>query len=103
MVPVSAQARCPVVVVGDAEHISQQPPYVVVGIDGSASATAALAFAFEEADTRGAALRAVCVWQPPVFRPEDEKVALRAQRTLLSEANEPRKRLEGIPLLPGLR
>lgn len=86
VVPVSAQARCPVVVVGDAEHISQQPPYVVVGIDGSASAAAALTFAFDAADLRGAALRVVCVWQPPVFMLDDEEVALRAQRTLLSEA-----------------
>ncbi|MCX5010325.1 universal stress protein [Streptomyces sp. NBC_00555] len=86
VVPVSAQARCPVVVVGDAEHISQQPPYVVVGIDGSASATAALAFAFDEADLRGAALRVVCVWQRPVFTLDDEEVALRTQRALLSEA-----------------
>ncbi|GAA3124898.1 universal stress protein [Streptomyces goshikiensis] len=85
-VPVSAQARCPVVVVGEAEHISQQPPYVVVGIDGSASATAALAFAFDDADLRGAALRVVCVWQRPVFMLDDEEVALRAQRILLSEA-----------------
>ncbi|MFD9517028.1 universal stress protein [Streptomyces sp. NPDC059979] len=85
-VPVSAQARCPVVVVGDAEHISRQPPYVVAGIDGSASATAALAFAFDEADLRGATLRVVCVWQRPVFMPDDEEVALRAQRTVLSEA-----------------
>ncbi|WP_314245179.1 universal stress protein [Streptomyces sp. DSM 40907] len=86
VVPVSAQARCPVVVVGDAEHISQQPPYVVIGIDGSASATAALAFAFDEADLRGAALRVVCVGQRPVFTLDDEEAALRAQRTLLSEA-----------------
>ncbi|MFI5640032.1 universal stress protein [Streptomyces goshikiensis] len=85
-VPVSAQAPCPVVVVGEAEHISQQPPYVVVGIDGSASATAALAFAFDDADLRGAALRVVCVWQRPVFMLDDEEVALRAQRVLLSEA-----------------
>ncbi|MFJ5026045.1 universal stress protein [Streptomyces goshikiensis] len=85
-VPVSAQARCPVVVVGEAEHVSQQPPYVVVGIDGSASATAALAFAFDDADLRGAALRVVCVWQRPVFMLDDEEVALRAQRILLSEA-----------------
>ncbi|MFJ6479845.1 MULTISPECIES: universal stress protein [unclassified Streptomyces] len=86
VVPVSAQASCPVVVVGEGEHISQQPPYVVVGLDGSASATAALAFAFDEADLRGAALRVVCVWQPALFMPNDEEVALRAQRALLSEA-----------------
>lgn len=86
VVPVSAQAPCPVVVVGDTEHISQQPPYVVVGTDGSASATAAMAFAFEEADLRGAGLRVVCVWQRPTIMLDDEEVSLRAQRTLLSEA-----------------
>ncbi|MFJ4316589.1 universal stress protein [Streptomyces lavendulae] len=86
VVPVTAQAHCPVAVVGDAEHISQQPPYIVAGSDGSASATAALTFAFDEADLRGAALRAVCVWQRPRIMPDDEEVALRAQRTLLSEA-----------------
>ncbi|MFE2478071.1 universal stress protein [Streptomyces sp. NPDC059389] len=86
VVPVTAQAHCPVVVVGDAEHISQQPPYIVAGIDGSASATAALTFAFDEADLRGAALRVVCVWQRPLIMLDDEEVALRAQRTLLSEA-----------------
>nr|WSX53280.1 universal stress protein [Streptomyces sp. NBC_00974] len=86
VVPVSAQARCPVVVVGDAEHVSQQPPYIVVGVDGSTSAEGALAFAFDEADLRGAALRVVCVGQPPVIMPDDEQGALRAQRALLSEA-----------------
>ncbi|MFJ6496113.1 universal stress protein [Streptomyces virginiae] len=86
VVPVSAQASCPVVVVGEGEHISRQSPYVVVGLDGSASATAALTFAFDEADLRGAALRVVCVWQPALFMPNDEEVALRAQRALLSEA-----------------
>ncbi|MFE2140540.1 universal stress protein [Streptomyces sp. NPDC059456] len=86
VVPVTAQAGCPVVVVGDAEHISQQPPYLVAGIDGSASATAALTFAFDEADLRGAALRVVCVWQRPLIMLDEEQVALRAQRTLLSEA-----------------
>ncbi|MFD5619105.1 universal stress protein [Streptomyces yangpuensis] len=86
VVPVTAQARCPVVVVGDAEHISGQPPHLVAGVDGSASATAAVAFAFDEADLRGAALRLVCAWQPPRIMPADEEVALRAQRALLSEA-----------------
>ncbi|WCD84761.1 Universal stress protein [Streptomyces xanthophaeus] len=86
VVPVTAQADCPVVVVGDAEHISQQPPYVVAGTDGSASATAALAFAFDEADLRGAALRAICVRQPPHLSLGDDEAATQAQRTLLSEA-----------------
>ncbi|WP_413754516.1 universal stress protein [Streptomyces sp. R-74717] len=85
VVPVTAQARCPVVVVGDAEHVTQQPTYLVVGIDGSESSKAALGLAFEEADLRGAVLRAVSVWQPPVFMLHDEKVAVQAQRRMLSE------------------
>jgi nucleotide-binding universal stress UspA family protein len=85
-VPVTAQAACPVAVVGDAEHVTQQPPYLVVGIDGSTAATDALAFAFDEADRRGADLRVVCVWQPALFMLNDEEVALKAQRFLLSEA-----------------
>ncbi|MEV0412884.1 universal stress protein [Streptomyces sp. NPDC050448] len=85
VVPVAAQAACPVVVVGDAEHVSRQPPYVVVGIDGSESSTAALAFAYEEADIRGAELRAISVWQAPIFLLQDEEVALQAQRRMLAE------------------
>ncbi|MFB0627479.1 universal stress protein [Streptomyces sp. AB3(2024)] len=85
VVPVAAQADCAVVVVGDAEHVSQQPPYVVVGIDGSESSKAALAFAYEEADLRGAQLRALSVFEPPVFTSQDEEVALRARRRLLAE------------------
>ncbi|MFD4943616.1 universal stress protein [Streptomyces sp. NPDC058239] len=85
VVPVTAQARCPVVVVGDAEHITQQPTYLVVGIDGSESSKAALGLAFEEADLRGAALRAVSVWQPPVVMFQDEEVAVQAQRRMLCE------------------
>ncbi|MEU8436123.1 universal stress protein [Streptomyces sp. NPDC029216] len=86
VVPVTAQATCPVVVVGDAEHVTQQPAYLVVGIDGSAAATEALAFAFDEADRRGAALRVVCVWQPPLFTLNEEGAALKAQGLLLREA-----------------
>ncbi|PWK65200.1 nucleotide-binding universal stress UspA family protein [Streptomyces sp. CG 926] len=86
VVPVTAQAHCPVVVVADAEHITQQPPYIVVGIDGSPSSTAALAFAFDEADLRGASLRVVSVWQPPLLLLHDEDVALQEQRALLAEA-----------------
>ncbi|MFB6941423.1 universal stress protein [Streptomyces sp. NPDC056237] len=85
VVPVTAQARCPVVVVGDAEHVTQQPTYLVVGIDGSESSKVALGLAFEEADLRGAALRAASVWQPPLVMFEDEEVAVQAQRRMLSE------------------
>ncbi|MER8039001.1 universal stress protein [Streptomyces hydrogenans] len=85
VVPVTAQARCPVVVVGDAEHITQDPAYVVVGVDGSESSRAALALAFEEADLRRCALRAVAVWQPPVFTLRGGDTLFHAERRLLSE------------------
>lgn len=39
---------------------------IVVGIDGSEASVRALDFAAEEAVLRGAALRAVCVWEVPV-------------------------------------
>ncbi|WMX48457.1 universal stress protein [Streptomyces roseicoloratus] len=85
VVPVSAQARCPVVVVGDAEHSTQDPAYLVVGIDGSESSRAALALAFEEADLRRCALRAIAVWQPPVFTLQTGDTLFHAERRLLSE------------------
>ncbi|MCX4768698.1 Universal stress protein [Streptomyces sp. ADI92-24] len=85
VVPVAAQAHCPVVVVGDAEHITQEPQYLVVGVDGSESSKAALALAFEEADLRGCTLRAIAVWQPPVFSLRGSDATLRAERRLLSE------------------
>ncbi|MET3982814.1 universal stress protein [Streptomyces sp. PvR034] len=85
VVPVVAQAHCPVVVVGDAEHVSQEPPYVVVAVDGSESSKAALAVAFEEASVRGCALRAISVWHQPLLSFQDENAGLQAQRRTLSE------------------
>ncbi|MFF1511220.1 universal stress protein [Streptomyces sp. NPDC058326] len=85
VVPVTAQARCPVVVVGDAEHSTQDPPYLVVGVDGSESSRAALALAFEEADLRRCALLAIAVWQSPVFTVQAEDTLFDAERRLLSE------------------
>ncbi|MEW1889125.1 universal stress protein [Streptomyces sp. NBC_00523] len=85
VVPVTAQARCPVVVVGEAEHSTQEPPYLVVGVDGSESSLAALAFAAQEADLRRAELRAVAVWQPPVFSLRSSDTMFEAERRQLSE------------------
>ncbi|MFG3344183.1 universal stress protein [Streptomyces sp. NPDC048018] len=85
VVPVTAKARCPVVVVGDAEHVTQATPCLVVGIDGSESSRAALAWAFEEADLRRCALRAIAVWQPPVFSLHSADTLFHAERRLLSE------------------
>ncbi|MFI8100770.1 universal stress protein [Streptomyces sp. NPDC086023] len=86
VVPVTARAPCPVVVVGDAAHTTQQPPYIVAGVDGSAASVTALRFAFDEADLHGAAVRAVSAWQPPVLALHGEEGAVRAQRALLAEA-----------------
>lgn len=85
VVPVTAKAHCPVVVVGDAEHVTQETPYLVVGVDGSESSRAALAWAVEEADLRRCALRAIAVWQPPVFSLHSGDTLFHAERRLLSE------------------
>ncbi len=73
---VAVHAHCPVVVVrppgpsggtGGEAGAAQRGTTggVVVGVDGSPAARAALAFAVETATQRGAALRAVRVWQVP--------------------------------------
>ncbi|MFF9915490.1 universal stress protein [Streptomyces sp. NPDC013457] len=85
VVPVTAKAHCPVVVVGDAEHVTQETPYLVVGVDGSETSRAALAWASEEADLRRCALRAIAVWQPPVFSLHSGDTLFHAERRLLSE------------------
>ncbi|WP_329030138.1 MULTISPECIES: universal stress protein [unclassified Streptomyces] len=85
VVPVTAQARCPVVVVGDAEHSTQDPPYVVVGVDGSEASRAAVALAFEEAALHHCDLRAIAVWQPPVFSLHTGETMFQAERRQLSE------------------
>jgi nucleotide-binding universal stress UspA family protein len=60
-VAVTAHAHCPVVVVRG-EPAADAP--VVVGVDGSASSEAALAFAIEQAAGRGVALRVIQAWKP---------------------------------------
>lgn len=85
-VPVSAQAACPVVVVLEPEHTAEQPPYLVVGVDGSPTGEAALDHAFDAAAARGADLRAVWVWEPTLVGSTDEVVALQKCRRLLSAA-----------------
>ena len=40
---------------------------ILVGVDGSACAQAALAFAAREAALRGASLRIVCAWETPTW------------------------------------
>ncbi|MBU3865762.1 universal stress protein [Streptomyces sp. 4503] len=83
--PLIAHAPCPVVVVPESEHVTQQRPYFVVGVDGSAHSAAAVDLAFEEAALRGAVLRVLYVWHPPRLGVLDEGTAIRECRRLLSE------------------
>ncbi|MGW2702781.1 universal stress protein [Streptomyces sp. NPDC001340] len=83
--PVMAHAHCPVVVVPEPEHVTQEPEYYVVGVDGSEHSAAAVDLAFEEAALRGAELRALYVWQPGPLRIFDEHAAQQECRRLLSE------------------
>lgn len=85
-VPVSAQAHCPVVVVRDPEHTTQDPPYVVLGVDGSPSSEPAVDFAFAYADERRAALRVLWVWQRPPVGNLDEPATERMLRRMLFES-----------------
>ncbi|MFE3373250.1 universal stress protein [Streptomyces sp. NPDC059173] len=83
---VTAQARCPVVVVGGPQHEgSSDPLRIVVGVDGSEPSEAALALAFEEAAIRGCALYAIAVWRPPVLSLRTGDALFRDQRRLLYE------------------
>jgi nucleotide-binding universal stress UspA family protein len=63
-VAVSAHAACPVVVVRGGDAIARDRP-VVVGVDDSVEAHAAMAFAAEEASMRGVDLLAIHAWSPP--------------------------------------
>ncbi|KJK57062.1 universal stress protein [Saccharothrix sp. ST-888] len=85
--PVSARAACPVVVVREPEHVTQDPPcVVVVGVDGSRSSAAAVDWAFDLASRRGAVLRALWVWQHLPFLPVDEDAVVQRLRGELYEA-----------------
>ncbi len=59
---VTHHAQCPVVVVREAPSRTVADLRVVVGVDGSATSTAALRFAFEAAARRGAGLTVVHTW-----------------------------------------
>lgn len=83
--PLSARSACPVVVLREDEHTTQQPPYFVVGVDGSADSAAAVDFAFDEAELRGVNLRALYVWHTPLLGVLDENAALHECRRVLAE------------------
>lgn len=90
VVPVSAHASCPVVVVPDGERTVEEPPRVVVGVDDSESADAAVDYACGAAARSGASVRAVWAWQRPRFGFCDEQAALEACERHLYAATERR-------------
>jgi nucleotide-binding universal stress UspA family protein len=60
----AAASPAPVVVVPPVEERRRRTLDVVVGVDGSAAADAALAFALDEAHVTGGRVVAVCAWRP---------------------------------------
>ena len=70
-VAVTAHASCPVIVVrGPApDRTTPSPEPVVVGVDGSPTSEAAVAFAFEEASLRRVPVVAVHVWRDLLVDP----------------------------------
>jgi len=93
-------ATCPVIVVR--EETSAVHREVVVGVHDPQDASAALAFAFDEAALRGAALVVVHSWNSlpaPIWRPADaDRLASETDRHL-EEALEPwRAKYPGVPV-----
>ncbi|MGW5781673.1 universal stress protein [Streptomyces sp. NPDC003863] len=86
VVPLTAHADCPVVVVRAPEHTAVHPPTLVVGVDGSEECREAVAFAFEEASLREARLRAVWVWPRSLLSHGDVEEGLAERRRRLSES-----------------
>ncbi|WP_306310770.1 universal stress protein [Streptomyces hydrogenans] len=86
VVPLTARAPCPVVVVRAPEHTEVHPPTLVVGVDGSERSRSAVAFAVREASLREARLRAVWVWPRPLLAHEDTEAGLSERRRLLAES-----------------
>lgn len=92
-------SACPVVVVHAPTAVLLPPDAarpVVVGVDGSELSMQALAFAFQAAAARGATLRAVHTWTPPVmavpagvvWAPQEWEPIEQAERALLAESVE---------------
>lgn len=64
---VAARASCPVIVVRGPAGLTDEGAGVIVGIDGSHHAQAALDFAFAYASRRQVPLRAVLCWHPDLL------------------------------------
>jgi nucleotide-binding universal stress UspA family protein len=61
-----AHASCPVVVLGAPAAVPGTGAHVVAGVSGTDQDAAVLAFAFDEAQRRGAALKVILCWHPPL-------------------------------------
>ncbi|MFJ5708402.1 universal stress protein [Streptomyces sp. NPDC093105] len=86
VVPLTARAECPVVVIREPEPTAVHPPFIVVGVDGSSTCQAAVAFAVAEASLREARLRALWVWSRPLLSRDDVAQGLSERRRLLAES-----------------
>lgn len=86
----AARAVAPLVVVRG----TRREPYdeVVVGFDGSPHSESAVEFAFEEAGLRGARVRAVHAWRPPVFGPPTARFGAMPADVSAAEAESLRRR-----------
>jgi nucleotide-binding universal stress UspA family protein len=80
--------------------MSRRQRQVVVGVDGSAEADAALAFAVAEARLRGLPLRVVCAWEPSGSAYAGEAFAVTADAFVAGERHAQevvRAALERVP------
>lgn len=92
-VALAAHATCPVVIVrGDERDASETASLpVLLGVDGSATSAAAIAFAFEAAAARRVSLVAVHTWSGMVFDPSVASMGIdwvaieNAERELLAQ------------------
>jgi nucleotide-binding universal stress UspA family protein len=83
---VPAHATCPVVIVRPVPGGRRDPVVIVVGVDGSPAAEAALGFAFQEAALRGGTVRALCSWWDPGALPGPELAAFTDPEAVRQEA-----------------
>jgi nucleotide-binding universal stress UspA family protein len=84
---ITAEAACPVIVVGEDELPTSGP--IVVGVDGSEFGAAALRYAVEEAALRHTSVRAVTAHEgPPLALASDPELMARMHAAVSSEAAE---------------
>jgi nucleotide-binding universal stress UspA family protein len=96
---------------GDVTEGRTEMGTIVVGVDGSKGAVAALGYALEEARAHGSDLRAVCAWHTPITAygsgiapiPVDLLEFERNGQAALDRSLEGVDEVEGVTLTPVLR